>query len=72
MESGNRSEGTLEAAAQPSSEPGAAGHDEWLLDESIEETFPASDPTLPIRPGSTLSRRNQRESPSDAAAAPAK
>jgi hypothetical protein len=33
-------------------------HDEWLLDESIEETFPASDPTSPVRPGSTLGLRN--------------
>jgi hypothetical protein len=37
---------------------GDAAHDEWLLDESIEETFPASDPTSPVRPGSTLGLRN--------------
>jgi hypothetical protein len=37
---------------------GDASHDEWLLDESIEETFPASDPTSPVRPGSTLGLRN--------------
>lgn len=24
--------------------PGATGHDEWLLDEALDETFPASDP----------------------------
>jgi hypothetical protein len=24
--------------------PGAADHDEWLLDEALAETFPASDP----------------------------
>jgi hypothetical protein len=41
------------------SETERAEHDEWLLDESIEETFPASDATLPVRRGSTLSRRNQ-------------
>jgi hypothetical protein len=29
------------------SAPGAAGHDEWLLDESLGETFPASDPISP-------------------------
>ncbi|MFY9328203.1 MAG: hypothetical protein WAO76_09330 [Georgfuchsia sp.] len=23
--------------------PGVAGHDEWLLDEALAETFPASD-----------------------------
>jgi hypothetical protein len=31
----------------PASKPGAPGHDEWLVDESIEETFPASDPIAP-------------------------
>jgi hypothetical protein len=39
-------------------DPGDPGHDEWLLDESIEETFPASDPILPTRPGSTLGMRH--------------
>ena len=54
----NDSGSKLEATRQAPSEPGEEGHDDWLLDESIEETFPASDPTLPVRPGSTLSRRN--------------
>lgn len=49
----------LEATRQSPIAAGEPGYDEWLLDESIEETFPASDPMLPIRPGSTLSRRNQ-------------
>jgi hypothetical protein len=31
----------------PASKPGAPGHDEWLVDESIGETFPASDPIAP-------------------------
>ncbi len=35
----------------------AQDHDEWLIDESVEETFPASDPTLPSRPGSTIGGR---------------
>ncbi|MGZ5261906.1 MAG: hypothetical protein ACXWC0_30190 [Burkholderiales bacterium] len=32
--------------------PHAEGHDEWLLDEALAETFPASDPIAvsPIRP----------------------
>jgi hypothetical protein len=55
------------ATPQTPSIPGADGHDEWLLDESIEETFPASDAMLPVRPGSTLSRRNQSEGPTDGA-----
>jgi hypothetical protein len=49
-----------------SAETERAEHDEWLLDESIEETFPASDATLPIRPGSSLSRRNHSRSSGDA------
>ena len=37
---------------------GTAAYDEWVLDEALEETFPASDPTLATRPGSSLARRN--------------
>jgi hypothetical protein len=65
-ESKNDSGSKLEVTNQAPSAPGEAGHDEWLIDESLEETFPASDPTLPVRPGSTLSRRNQFHAPSDA------
>lgn len=54
----NDSGSKLETTMQPPSAPGTDGHDEWLLDESIEETFPASDPMLPVRPGSSLSERN--------------
>jgi hypothetical protein len=64
-EATNESRSNPEAPRQVPSAPGDAGHDEWLIDESIEETFPASDPTLPVRPGSTLSRRNQSTAPSD-------
>jgi hypothetical protein len=49
-----------EAKAKPGDapvKPGQPGHDEWLLDESVEESFPASDPVAPSRPGSTLSKR---------------
>jgi hypothetical protein len=53
----------LEQAAQehdePAALPGAAGHDEWILDEAIEETFPASDPTSPHRPESSLAMKYQ-------------
>ena len=31
--------------------------DEWLIDESIEETFPASDAISPARPGSIVGSR---------------
>ena len=32
-------------------------HQEWLLDEALKETFPASDPISPARP--TQSRRGR-------------
>lgn len=39
--------------------PGTPGHDEWLIDESIEESFPASDPSSPSRPDSMVAARNR-------------
>jgi hypothetical protein len=45
-----------EAAPQPGTDatPRENGHDEWLLDESLGETFPASDPISPaITPETT-------------------
>jgi hypothetical protein len=42
----------------PAAKPGAPGHDDWLLDEALAETFPASDPTTPTRPGSSVAKRN--------------
>ena len=42
---------------QVAASPEAEDHNEWLIDESLEETFPASDPTLPVRPGSTVAER---------------
>jgi hypothetical protein len=44
----------------PAADPHAPDHDEWLLDEAIEETFPASDPPTPVRPGSSISLRYAR------------
>jgi hypothetical protein len=52
--------------AEPSA-PGQPNHDEWLLDESVEETFPASDPAAPAQPGSTLAKRYQTTKKADAA-----
>ena len=60
-ETKNDSGSKLETTNETPSAPGDAGHDEWLIDQSIEETFPASDSTLPVIPGSSLSRRNQCE-----------
>lgn len=39
---------------RPGAKPGAPGHEEWLIDESVIETFPASDPVSPAAgPGKT-------------------
>src|SRR4051812_48405753 len=32
-------------------------HDEWLLDDAIDDTFPASDPVSHAQPGSTVNLR---------------
>ncbi len=50
----------------PAAAPGAPGHDEWLIDEAVPETFPASDPTIPSRPGSTVALRYARMRDRDA------
>lgn len=38
----------------------APGHAEWLIDQSLAETFPASDAPLPVRPGSTAASHYSR------------
>jgi hypothetical protein len=38
-----------------------ASHDEWLIDEAVRESFPASDPSSPSQPGSILSVRYAAE-----------
>ena len=46
----------------PAANLGSPAHDEWVMDEALEETFPASDPPYPMRPGSTIARRNASRS----------
>ncbi len=36
-------------------------HDEWLIDEAVAETFPASDPVAVAQPGSLPALRNIEE-----------
>ena len=40
----------------PAAQPGAAGHEDWLIDEAVEETFPASDAPATVQPGSLAAR----------------
>lgn len=35
---------------------GAPGHDEAMIDDAIEQTFPASDPSAISAPGSSINR----------------
>jgi hypothetical protein len=45
---------TLPCPRKPMPPAGTPEHEEWLLDEADEESFPASDPPSPALPGSTL------------------
>jgi len=40
--------------ARPEPPPGTPEHEEWLMDEAVDDTFPASDPPAQMQPGSTL------------------
>jgi hypothetical protein len=40
--------------------PGTPGHDEWLIDISIEHTFPASDPPSTMDPGSIAQKEERK------------
>jgi hypothetical protein len=44
----------------PAANPASPEHDEWVMDEALQETFPASDPPSPVRPGSSMSIRYAR------------
>jgi len=37
--------------------PGARQHEEWLQDEAVKESFPASDPPASTMPGSIAAER---------------
>ena len=39
---------------RPEPPQGTPEHEEWLMDEASEESFPASDPSAPAQPGSTV------------------
>jgi hypothetical protein len=55
-----RGRGKIHDVDAPAARPGTPGHDEWIIDEAIEETFPASDTPTPVRPGSLASERYGR------------
>jgi hypothetical protein len=46
---------TLPRRKKPEPPPGTPEHEEWLLDEASDQSFPASDVSAPASPGSTLS-----------------
>jgi hypothetical protein len=48
-----RSRPTLPRAPKPTPPKGTPAHQEWLVDEADEESFPASDPSAEAIPGST-------------------
>ena len=40
--------------SRPEPPSGTPEHEEWLMDEAVDDTFPASDPPAQMQPGSTL------------------
>ena len=46
---------TLPRTRKPTPAAGTPAHEEWLLDEANEESFPASDASAPVQPSSTES-----------------
>jgi hypothetical protein len=46
---------------RPEPPPGTPEHEEWLMDEGVDDTFPASDPPAQSQPGSTLAVNKMSE-----------
>jgi hypothetical protein len=44
----------LPRTKRPAPPTGTPEHEEWLLDEAVDDTFPASDPPAAMHPGNTL------------------
>jgi len=44
---------TLPRTRKPAPPAGTPAHEEWLIDEANDESFPASDAAAPVQPSST-------------------
>jgi hypothetical protein len=56
---------TLKKNRKPEPPQGTPEHEEWLLDEAGEESFPASDSPEPSQPGSSLAVENLENKKTD-------
>ena len=45
----------------PVDKVGAKAHEEGLIDEAVDESFPASDPSAASQPGSIASEKKKRK-----------
>ena len=46
---------------RPEPPTGTPEHEEWLMDEAVDDTFPASDPPAQMHPGSTLAVNKMKD-----------
>ena len=51
----------LPAVHKPMPPAGTPEHEEWLLDEAVDESFPASDPPAPAQPHKKPSAGNKKK-----------
>jgi hypothetical protein len=56
---GQQPRGRSRPAAKQPPLPAASSHEEWLLDQALLETFPASDPIAPAIPPDPVVRPRQ-------------